>query len=131
PYLRCHLWPRLSITRSWPVIPPGGAVNTEHLRWGVGLLCLLKVLLSVGSGTLLWMASSVITVKPPHTTPFVKHSLHTVNPLITPHVNPFLPSAISIVSVFFFLALITLLVSLGMSVKSSQFPPVSECPLQF
>ncbi|CAI9540120.1 unnamed protein product [Staurois parvus] len=26
---------------------------------------------------------------------------HTVNPLITPHVNPFLPSAISTVSVLF------------------------------
>ncbi|CAI9550150.1 unnamed protein product, partial [Staurois parvus] len=30
----------------------------------------------------------------------------------------------------FFLALITVLVSLGMSVTPSQFPPVSECPLQ-
>ncbi|CAI9560054.1 unnamed protein product [Staurois parvus] len=29
---------------------------------------------------------------------------------------------------FFFLALITVLVSLGMSVTPSQFPPVSECP---
>ncbi|CAI9611039.1 unnamed protein product, partial [Staurois parvus] len=32
----------------------------------------------------------------------VKHSLHIVNPLITPHVNPFLPSAISTGSVLFF-----------------------------
>ncbi|CAI9548239.1 unnamed protein product [Staurois parvus] len=40
-------------------------------------------------------------------------------------INPFLPSAISTVSVLFFLALITVLVSLAMS---SQFPPVSECP---
>ncbi|CAI9603012.1 unnamed protein product, partial [Staurois parvus] len=62
--------------------------------------------------------------------PLVKHSLHTVNPLIAPHVNPFLPSAISTVSVFFVLALITVLVSLGMSMTPSQFPPVSECPLQ-
>ncbi|CAI9553433.1 unnamed protein product, partial [Staurois parvus] len=30
----------------------------------------------------------------------------------------------------FFLALITVLVSLGMSVTPSQFPPVSECPPQ-
>ncbi|CAI9621632.1 unnamed protein product, partial [Staurois parvus] len=30
----------------------------------------------------------------------------------------------------FFLALITVLVSLGMSVTPSQFPLVSECPLQ-
>ncbi|CAI9553246.1 unnamed protein product, partial [Staurois parvus] len=34
--------------------------------------------------------------------PLLKHSLHTVNPLIAPHVNPFLPSAISTVSVLFF-----------------------------
>ncbi|CAI9558170.1 unnamed protein product, partial [Staurois parvus] len=32
--------------------------------------------------------------------PIVKHSLHTVNPLIDPHVNPFLPSAISTVLFF-------------------------------
>ncbi|CAI9536231.1 unnamed protein product, partial [Staurois parvus] len=31
---------------------------------------------------------------------------------------------------FFFLALITILVSLGMSVTPSQFPPMSECLLQ-
>ncbi|CAI9548444.1 unnamed protein product, partial [Staurois parvus] len=30
----------------------------------------------------------------------------------------------------FFLALITILVSLGMSVTPSHFPPVPECPLQ-
>ncbi|CAI9543834.1 unnamed protein product, partial [Staurois parvus] len=30
----------------------------------------------------------------------------------------------------FFFALITVLVSLGMSVTPSQFPPVSECPTQ-
>ncbi|CAI9586496.1 unnamed protein product, partial [Staurois parvus] len=30
----------------------------------------------------------------------------------------------------FLLALITVLVSLGMSVTPSQFPPVSECPPQ-
>ncbi|CAI9599172.1 unnamed protein product [Staurois parvus] len=38
--------------------------------------------------------SSVLAVKHQHT--------HTVNPLIAPHVNPFLPSAISTVSVLFF-----------------------------
>ncbi|CAI9608674.1 unnamed protein product [Staurois parvus] len=41
------------------------------------------------------MQSSVLTVK--H-----KHTQHTVNPLITPHVNPFLPSAIITVLVGFF-----------------------------
>ncbi|CAI9554873.1 unnamed protein product, partial [Staurois parvus] len=34
--------------------------------------------------------------------PIVKHTQHTVKPLIGPHVNPFLPSAISTVSVLFF-----------------------------
>ncbi|CAI9564718.1 unnamed protein product [Staurois parvus] len=34
--------------------------------------------------------------------PIVKHTQHTVNPLITLNVNPFLPSAISTVSVFLF-----------------------------
>ncbi|CAI9622821.1 unnamed protein product [Staurois parvus] len=33
--------------------------------------------------------------------PLSKHSQHTVNPLIVLHVNPFLPSAISTVSVLF------------------------------
>ncbi|CAI9563339.1 unnamed protein product [Staurois parvus] len=41
------------------------------------------------------MEISVLTVK--H-----KHIQHTVNPLIAPHVNPFLPSAIGTVSVVFF-----------------------------
>ncbi|CAI9578190.1 unnamed protein product [Staurois parvus] len=46
--------------------------------------------------------SSVHTVKHIDTGPLVKHSQHTVNPLITPHVNPFLPSAISTVPLLFF-----------------------------
>ncbi|CAI9571092.1 unnamed protein product [Staurois parvus] len=71
--------------------------------------------------------SSVFTVKHTDMAPYVKHSQHTVNPLITPHVNSFLPSAFSTVAVLFFLALITVLVSLGMSVTPSQFSPVSEC----
>ncbi|CAI9596620.1 unnamed protein product [Staurois parvus] len=33
---------------------------------------------------------------------YVKHSQHTVNPLIAPHVNPFLRSFISTVSVLCF-----------------------------
>ncbi|CAI9614407.1 unnamed protein product, partial [Staurois parvus] len=43
--------------------------------------------------------SSVLTVKHTDMAPYVKHSQHTVYPLITLHVNPFLPSAISTVSV--------------------------------
>ncbi|CAI9589521.1 unnamed protein product [Staurois parvus] len=46
--------------------------------------------------------SSVSTLKHTDTAPPVKHSLHTVNPLIAPHVNPFLPIAISTVSVLSF-----------------------------
>ncbi|CAI9581075.1 unnamed protein product, partial [Staurois parvus] len=38
---------------------------------------------------------------PPPPRPLVKHSQHTVNPLITPHMNPFLPNAIITVSVLF------------------------------
>ncbi|CAI9616091.1 unnamed protein product, partial [Staurois parvus] len=105
PYLRRHSQPQLSITRSWPVITRRRLEITEDLQRGGGLLCLLTVLLPVSSATLLWMAV--------HSPP-VKHSQHTVNPLISPHVNPFLPSAISTVSVLFF-TLITVLVSLGMS----------------
>ncbi|CAI9570164.1 unnamed protein product, partial [Staurois parvus] len=69
--------------------------------------------------------SEAPTYRPP-----VKHSQYTVNPFCALHVNPFLPSAISTMSVLFFLALITVLVSQGMSVTPSQFPPVSECPPQ-
>ncbi|CAI9577557.1 unnamed protein product [Staurois parvus] len=43
--------------------------------------------------------SSVLTVKHTPPCPLVKHR---VNPLITPHINPFLPSVISTVSVLFF-----------------------------
>ncbi|CAI9614632.1 unnamed protein product [Staurois parvus] len=67
------------------------------------------------------MQSSVITVK--H-----KHTQHTVNPLIAPNVNPFLPSAISTVTVLFFLALIIVLVPLGISVTASQFPQCQNVP---
>ncbi|CAI9562160.1 unnamed protein product, partial [Staurois parvus] len=45
---------------------------------------------------------SVLTVKNTSPHPLVKHTQHTVNPLIAPHINPFLPSAISTVSVLFF-----------------------------
>ncbi|CAI9570640.1 unnamed protein product, partial [Staurois parvus] len=60
----------------------------------------------------------------------VKHTHSTqVNHLITPDVNPFLPSVISSVSVLFISTDHTVLVSLGMSVTPSQFPQVSECPV--
>ncbi|CAI9539835.1 unnamed protein product, partial [Staurois parvus] len=63
------LQPRLSITRSRPVITRQHPVITEDLQWGGGLLCLLTVFLPVGSATLLWMASSVLTAKHQHTAP--------------------------------------------------------------
>ncbi|CAI9548205.1 unnamed protein product [Staurois parvus] len=73
------------------------------------MFCLLTVLLPVSSGSLLWMAvhstaiqCNVLTVKHTDMAPYVKHYQHTVNPLIGPHVNPFLPSAISTVSVLIF-----------------------------
>ncbi|CAI9585023.1 unnamed protein product, partial [Staurois parvus] len=66
--------------------------------------------------------SSTTAGGPQLSTPaLVKHSQHTVNSLIVPHVNPFLPSAISTMSVLFFLALISDTISV---------PPVSECPPQ-
>ncbi|CAI9590263.1 unnamed protein product [Staurois parvus] len=64
-----------------------------HFRGG-RLFCLQTILLPVSLSILLRMAVyntailiSVLTVKntPP---PLVKHSQHTVNPLIAPHINP-------------------------------------------
>ncbi|CAI9550682.1 unnamed protein product [Staurois parvus] len=57
------------------------------------------ILLPVSSCTLLWMAVQS-TAMQSNTQHLVKQ--HTVNPLIAPHVNPFLPSAISTVSALFF-----------------------------
>ncbi|CAI9614879.1 unnamed protein product, partial [Staurois parvus] len=62
-----------------------------------------------------------------HTAHTVKQ--HTVNPLIAPDVNPFLPSVISTVSVLF-ISTDHCTNVIGMSVAVNQFPPVSECPLQ-
>ncbi|CAI9535537.1 unnamed protein product [Staurois parvus] len=45
--------------------------------------------------------SSVLFSEAPTHSPPIKHSLQIVNPLIAPHGNPFLPSAISTVSVLF------------------------------
>ncbi|CAI9616058.1 unnamed protein product, partial [Staurois parvus] len=77
-----------------------------HFRGG-RLHCLPTALLPVSLGTLLWIAEKShpeqCAYSEAHTpSPIVKHSHHTVNPLIAPHVNPFLPSAISTVSVLFF-----------------------------
>ncbi|CAI9576496.1 unnamed protein product, partial [Staurois parvus] len=95
--LCCHSRPQMSITGSRPVITLWRPVITEHLRRGGRLFCLQTIFLPVSSSTLLGMAVhstaipiSVLTVKnTPH--PLVKHSQHTVNPLISPHINPFLP----------------------------------------
>ncbi|CAI9606729.1 unnamed protein product, partial [Staurois parvus] len=61
--------------------------------------------------------------------PIVKHTQHTINLLITQMLTPSCPVPL-VHCRCFLLALITVLVSLGMSVTPSQFPPVSECPLQ-
>ncbi|CAI9599541.1 unnamed protein product, partial [Staurois parvus] len=75
--------------------------------------------------------SSVLTVKHTHSPPYVKHTQHTVNPLIAPHVNPVLPSIISTVSVLF----ISTDHCIGVTgddrdTKSVSPHLVSECPLQ-
>ncbi|CAI9592326.1 unnamed protein product, partial [Staurois parvus] len=62
-YLHCHSRLQLSITGSWAVIIRWRPVITKHLQWGRGLFCLLTLLLPVSLGTLLWMVSSVLTVK--------------------------------------------------------------------
>ncbi|CAI9607829.1 unnamed protein product, partial [Staurois parvus] len=69
PYLRRNSRPRLSITVSWLVITRRPLVISKDLRWGGRLFCLLTVLLPVSLGTLLWIASSVISVKHTDTAP--------------------------------------------------------------
>ncbi|CAI9569770.1 unnamed protein product, partial [Staurois parvus] len=64
------------------------------------------------------MHSSVLTVK--H-----KHTQHTDNPLITPHVNPFLLIAISTVSVLFISTDHYIGVTRDVS-DTKSVPPVSE-----
>ncbi|CAI9551403.1 unnamed protein product, partial [Staurois parvus] len=71
------------------------------------------------------MQSSVLTVKQEHS-PVCKTAHNTQLTLCSPHVNPFLPSAISTVSVLFISSDHCIGVT-GMSVTASQFPPVSEC----
>ncbi|CAI9589094.1 unnamed protein product, partial [Staurois parvus] len=73
--------------------------------------------------------SSVLTVKHQHS-PLVKHKQHTVNPLIAPDFNPFLPSAISTVSVLFISTDHCIGVTGDGSDTKSVPPPVSQCPLQ-
>ncbi|CAI9553567.1 unnamed protein product, partial [Staurois parvus] len=83
------------ITRRCPVF----AEDPQRGGGGGGreLLVNKTVLLPVSLGTLhsTAMQSSVLTMKHTHRTQY------TVNPLLTPDVNPFLPSAISTVSVLF------------------------------
>ncbi|CAI9603838.1 unnamed protein product, partial [Staurois parvus] len=58
---------RLSITGSRPVITHRSPVIAEYLQWeGELYVKLYSSLLLVSSCTLLWMASSVITVKHTH-----------------------------------------------------------------
>ncbi|CAI9563129.1 unnamed protein product, partial [Staurois parvus] len=59
--------------------------------------------------------------------PLVKHSLHTVNPLIAPHVDHFVPSAISTVSLLFFSTDHCIGVTGDVSDTKSVPSPVSEC----
>ncbi|CAI9577440.1 unnamed protein product, partial [Staurois parvus] len=104
-------------------------VIAKYLRWGGELFVNKTVLLPVSLFTLLWMALRITASEAQTHGPIIKYTQHTVNPLIAPHVNPFLPSAISTVSVLA-LALISVLMSLEMPVTPSQFLPLSECPPQ-
>ncbi|CAI9601195.1 unnamed protein product, partial [Staurois parvus] len=62
-----------------------------------------------------------------HTAHRVKHTQHTVNPLIAADANPFLPSVISTVSVLF-ISTDHCISVIGMSVAVSQFPPSVRMP---
>ncbi|CAI9581034.1 unnamed protein product, partial [Staurois parvus] len=82
---------------------------------GETLTCCCVFLCTVEKYTAVCFLSKTHTVKQ-----------HTVNPLITPDVNPFLPSVISTVSVLY-ISTDHCISVIGMSVAVSQFPPVSEC----
>ncbi|CAI9612126.1 unnamed protein product, partial [Staurois parvus] len=70
------------------------------------------------------------SIKHKHSTQW-NSTQHTVNPLIAPHVNPFLPSAISTVSVVLFISTDHCIgVTGNVSDTKSVSPPVSECPPQ-
>ncbi|CAI9563365.1 unnamed protein product, partial [Staurois parvus] len=69
------------------------------------------------------------TASETHTQPHSK-AQHTVNPLIAPDINPFLPSAISTVSVLFISTDHYIGVTGDVSDTKSVPPPVSECPPQ-
>ncbi|CAI9582557.1 unnamed protein product, partial [Staurois parvus] len=72
-----------------------------HFRGG-GLLCLLTVLLRQLGHTAQHSHLEQCEYSEAHRhRPRVKHTQHTVNPLIAPHVDPFLPSIISTASVLF------------------------------
>ncbi|CAI9556475.1 unnamed protein product, partial [Staurois parvus] len=127
-YPHCHLRPRLSITRLQPVITPRRPVIFNDHQRERGLFCLLIVLLPVSSGTLLWMASSVLTVKNTHTPPPRKHSLHIVNPLIM--LTPLCPVPLAQCQCFFFFSTDHCIGVTGDVSDTKSIPPVSECPPQ-
>ncbi|CAI9535596.1 unnamed protein product, partial [Staurois parvus] len=96
-----HFHLRLSITGSRTVITRWHPVIAEYLQQGGELFVHKTILLPVSLCTLLWMLPQCDYSEAPTHRPLVKHSQHTVNPLITPDVNPFMPSSISTVSVLF------------------------------
>ncbi|CAI9585991.1 unnamed protein product, partial [Staurois parvus] len=90
-----HKWPRLSIAGFQLVITCPHLVITEYYQRGRDLYVNNTVFSLANSCTLLCMAlHSGASRKHTHSL-IVKHTQHTVNHLITPDVNPFLPSAIS------------------------------------
>ncbi|CAI9577874.1 unnamed protein product, partial [Staurois parvus] len=96
-----YLWPRLSITGSRPANTRWHPVIDEYYQRRRELYVNNTVLSPVSSSTLLCMAVHSTSSGKHRHSPIVKHTQHTVNPLITPDVNPFLPSAVSTVLVLF------------------------------
>ncbi|CAI9585954.1 unnamed protein product, partial [Staurois parvus] len=94
---RCYLQPWLSISGAQPVITCRHPVIGKYFQRGRELYVNHTVLsLSAPAHCFVWLciAQSVESTDTAHN---VKQ--HTVNPLIASDVNPFLPSAISTVSV--------------------------------
>ncbi|CAI9569495.1 unnamed protein product, partial [Staurois parvus] len=100
---------------------------------GAELLVNKTVLLPVHSCTLLCSCAQHSHAKQCDNSEAQKHTAHivkqhTVNRLIAPHVNPFLPSAISTVSVLFSSTDHCIGVTRDVSDTKSVPPTVSECP---
>ncbi|CAI9561622.1 unnamed protein product, partial [Staurois parvus] len=102
-------------TGSWLVIPGWHSVIVRKVDRGETLWTCCFVSLCTAEK----YKAACLPSKTAHN---VKHTQHTVNPLITPDVNPFLPSVISTMSVLFIST--DHCISVTGDVSDSQFPPV-------